>query len=287
MTLGERWKTWIWDQFPYELRKIDSYKDNDNRGLLERYTEVFGEYMQELEVFSDNWLKNTKDIDHCFKEYLPLIAHDLGTPPNIFGTEDGFRKLLKNIVSIYKIKGTLHSYEVLFMYLGFQVQLIFEPFNPSIWDYPYEDDSQFPLNPLQLEALGLDQVFINWDDFNWDEVCQTCVYYTVYVNHYTDDPSGFSWTEVTPEQLDQFNNIVNFLNPVDGKVLGVIPQILIEEKIGIDMDEGVQVICYTYDIWDEIEWDDFEWDNTTETCNETYNSSLGDYNSDYNSDYNG
>ena len=286
--LGILWRAFFFNKFPPYFKNNDSYKDDNGRGLMERYLQVPGEYMEYLEPLADGWVLNVRDVVNCYNHFVPNHANVLGNPPNIFPEDPDyvrFRKFLWFIVSIYKIKGTLKSYQVLFEALGFSIELSEQPFTPSLWDYASYQDEYNGLNPLQIEALGAEADVIKWDEFNWDEVCQQCVYYYILVSNLTDNPEEQTYTQITPEQLSNLMEIVTLVEPIDAVLLGLMQSINIEEEVNIDLDEDINITCQTFATWDTINWDEFEWDENTETCNEDFQSSLGDYNNDYNLDH--
>lgn len=286
--LGILWRVFFFNKFPPYFRNNDSYKNDDGEGLMQRFLQVPGEYMEFLEPYADNWVLNVRDIISCYNEFVANHANTLGNPPNIFpGDPDyiRFRKFLWYIVSIYKIKGTLKSYQVLFEALGFSVELLEVPFTPSLWDYSSYPDEYNGLNPLQIALLGLEADVINWDEFNWDEVCQQCVYYYILVSNLTDDPENQTYAQITAEELENLLEIVALVEPIDAVLLGLMQSINIEELVGIDVDEEINITCQTYTIFDEVDWDEFNWDDFTESCDEDFEFSLGDYNNDYNPDH--
>lgn len=287
--LGTAWRSFIFNKFPPYFKTNDSYINDDGEGLLERYLSVPGEYMEEVEDFADNWVINVKDLKTCYVQYISLHANDLGNPPDIFPYDinnENFRKFLTYVVSIYKIKGTLRSYQVLFGLLGYRVEWVEEPFIPANWDESTLEDSYNGLNPLQLELLGINAKYQNWDEFNWDMVCQKCVYYTLLISNLTDSTTEFDFTTISPEVLTNLMQIVELVEPIDARLLALMQAINIDEEVNIDLDEEINITCFLFDSWDSINWDDFNWDNTTPSCDETILSSLGDYNSDYNLDHN-
>jgi hypothetical protein len=97
---------------PDYIRDNDSYRDNDGKGFVERYLEIFGqeldeEYyaMIEEDVFTD--LFNPLEMDAKFLDY---VAYALGDIPTLTFTEASYRRLLTYLVSIWKIKGTKRSF---------------------------------------------------------------------------------------------------------------------------------------------------------------------------------
>lgn len=129
----------LMDLLPSYFREQDSYKRN-NKGILERFLEVCGEYFaDDISPVIDNFL-DIIDIDTTSEIYLNYIWEFLGKLPYSYGaivTGKGFesnitevvsesqipkadvRRLLKYAISLYKIRGTLDFYNILLKYYGF------------------------------------------------------------------------------------------------------------------------------------------------------------------------
>lgn len=84
-------------------------------------------FMREYDRFSsiiDN-IYNIPDIDKVPNEYLNYIAQTIGyerEDSDLLG-DASFRELIKNIIEIYRIKGTNYSFELFFNFLGFEATL--------------------------------------------------------------------------------------------------------------------------------------------------------------------
>lgn len=82
-------------------------------------------YMREFDKFStilEN-LGNVVDIDKVQTQYLAYLGQIIGYEREDYHllTNSTFRELLKNIIEIYKIKGTNYSFELFFNLLGFEI----------------------------------------------------------------------------------------------------------------------------------------------------------------------
>ena len=113
---------------------IYSIEDSAKKELLAQA------YMIELDRFTDiiDNIYNIVDIDKIPEEYLAYLAQIIGyerTDYSLLTTNASFRELLKNIIEIYKIKGTNYSFELFLNFLGFDVDL------KEFWfDKRYADD---------------------------------------------------------------------------------------------------------------------------------------------------
>ena len=99
--------------------RVDVNKDVNNKGTLERYMEMVGEDAdQNLLVFIDNLLSYTLIPDTVISSMLPYLESSVGLTP-ISSDLNIRRRVLRNIINIYKTKGTSRSYELVFKSLGF------------------------------------------------------------------------------------------------------------------------------------------------------------------------
>lgn len=145
-------------------------------------TKVFAEaFVREFDRFSlmiDN-LSNTIDIDNVSEDYLDYLGQLIGYEREdyVLLTEASFRELLKNIIEIYRIKGTNYSMELFFNFLGFDIDL------QEFWfDKRYGDDGLFineytgginksqyafyltPIKPTEIILSGMEHPYLISDD---------------------------------------------------------------------------------------------------------------------------
>lgn len=109
---------------PYYYKESDTYKDSDGKGILEKFLEIGGTYLQEN-------IKNTIDstLDKCLSvdknipdNYLNYIWESFGKFP--FAKPDSQSvlelsreqkiNLIRYTISLYKIRGSFKFYEILF-----------------------------------------------------------------------------------------------------------------------------------------------------------------------------
>lgn len=84
-------------------------------------------FMREYDRFASiiDEMYNLVDVDKAPEKYLNYLAQAVGyerEDSNLLNNVS-FRELIKNIVEVYKIKGTNYSFELFFNFLGFQVEL--------------------------------------------------------------------------------------------------------------------------------------------------------------------
>jgi hypothetical protein len=103
---------------PYDVIKLQ------NTAKKQIFAEAF---MREFDRFSKiiDDIYNIVDIDKIPLEYLDYLAQIIGYERQdyLLLTDVTFRELLKNIIEIYRIKGTNYSFELFFGFLGFDITL--------------------------------------------------------------------------------------------------------------------------------------------------------------------
>ncbi|MCF7951179.1 MAG: phage tail protein [Spirochaetaceae bacterium] len=102
----------------YDFTVINSEKK------MKLFTEAF---MREYDRFANiiDEIYNIVDVDKAPEQYLNYLAQAVGyerEDSNLLNNVS-FRELIKNIVEVYKIKGTNYSFELFFNFLGFKVDL--------------------------------------------------------------------------------------------------------------------------------------------------------------------
>ena len=215
-----KFSEFIFSLFPHYYKNYDSYKVN-GKGLLERFLEATGgelddETIKYLDEDNAEYYLNNLDPLLCDDDLLPHLMDDLSNPPKILTTTNGYRKLLKYIVSLYKIRGTKASYELYFKLLGFIVSITEhtpDPVVPIIYDngFTYDDN-------------------INYDDLG----CIFCSDYTIIISgNYI----------ITPVIINQINSIIFFNEPINARLLGLIfnPTPL-SEDLDISLNDEPMVI---------------------------------------------
>lgn len=159
--MGFNLKDTIFGYFTRYEKDSDPYKDSMGKGTLERFNEMLAEDLDlRLLPLIKGILDNTIVPDTMLDKFIPYLESMLGLEPLVDDLVTR-RKILKNIVSIYKVKGTLRSYQILFRLLGFDTVEIKElsflqGFDSSL---TFDDDSR------------------RFDDSN----CQPCTYYNLHL----------------------------------------------------------------------------------------------------------
>lgn len=102
----------------YDFASI--YSDDKKRLFVEAFFKEFDRFSYIIELMS-----KLKNIDEAPEEYLNYLAYIVGyqkEADDVF-INISFRELIKNIVEIYKIKGSNYSFELFFGLLGFIIDL--------------------------------------------------------------------------------------------------------------------------------------------------------------------
>lgn len=232
-------RDWLFNRLPPYFKLYDTYLDINKEGLLERYLRVYGlELDEEIIPGLENYL-DILDPLLCDEKFLNHIAYQLGTPPDLFNTTSLYRKFLSIILGIYKIKGTRKSYILLFSLLGYAVDLIINYPEDTVYDdgNEYDDEENF-----------------------YDDTCGTCVEYTIIFHSSEADcqhPELFIIPEITEEIEQLFRRVACFLEPINAKLLGLIPSMPICESVGVSFSEEVTITINNLVFYDtESEYDD-------------------------------
>ena len=139
--------TYFWDQLPNYFEQNDTYQDQNGKGLLERFLGIFGVELDNNTVAALENFINEKNPLTADSQFLSTIAYDLGSPVDFLNDEDSYREYLTQLISIYQVKGTSKSYQLLFALLGFSVNITELPPTQGNYDTGgiYDDSIQLPL----------------------------------------------------------------------------------------------------------------------------------------------
>ena len=206
-----QFKSFIKSLLPDEVLNRDSYKNTENKGLLERYLNNFGEELdQNLEPYLTNFL-DLLDPRICDPKYLTPLSFILGLPPSIDKNISTYRKILSYAIQIYKLKGTKKSYQLLFNLIGISIEIVEE---------------------IPRKAARYDDNILYDETTNYDDECDACSYYSIlyYDPAHPLDP-------VPQDILDLFSSIICFLQPINAKLRGYIRSLYIEDSFIFNVGE--------------------------------------------------
>ena len=119
--------------YVYKFGYGDSFWQNNIRTFIPRYDNAVIEEQDKLRLLFEaigiefdklediiSKMAQLPDIDEVPDEYLQYLAQLLGYEKEDFHLGDtSFREIVKNIIEIYKIKGTNYSFKFFFKFLGF------------------------------------------------------------------------------------------------------------------------------------------------------------------------
>lgn len=158
----------LWSTIPQELADIDSYKDLDGRGLLERYVSIFDEELQEeLVVKLENFSRELTPATAA-DQFLSEIAYSVGSPPDVMGGINKYREVLTSIIGIYKVKGTTRSYKLFFRLFGMDCRIVEHFPLDNKYDVPGNryDDKTINAQPYDQNAETMGYIDYTIEYFN-------------------------------------------------------------------------------------------------------------------------
>lgn len=145
------------------FHREDSNKDNSSKGFLQRYVETLAEDMDTYVLNSlYSFIDDTTVPDKVLDKFIPYLELQLGLPV-IHQDLSIRRKILISAIDIYKNKGNLKSYQLIFKAMGFD---------------------SIEISPVEILKGGFDNS-IGFEDANrtFDiGKCQRCRYYTLNLN---------------------------------------------------------------------------------------------------------
>lgn len=136
----------------YEKNILDFIPEYDreqvkNNRKLQLTLESIGRKLDDVEDKITR-LGNIYDVDEIPEELLDYLGQNLGYEREDFTLSGfSFRELLKNIIEIYKIKGTNHSFSFFFKFLGFEV---------SLKEFYFNRDAQNPESFPGVESVNVE-----------------------------------------------------------------------------------------------------------------------------------
>jgi phage tail-like protein len=214
--LDINFKDFIVSKLPRYFIREDSYKDNEDKGLLERYMALFGENIDDTMASEIEEYLNILDSSICEEKFLNHISDVLGNPPDVFNNEEQYRNLLSYIVSVYKIKGTKRAYELFFSILGFNITITELPL--LVPSSNYDNDADYDSD-----------VTVDLYDQN---ICQPCSFYTI-AFYYKDNNEEV----LEANTLNLLRAAIDFNEPINAKLKSFALVLNISDSFSIDISE--------------------------------------------------
>jgi phage tail-like protein len=268
-------KNFIFNKLPTYFRRNDSYKDSNDRGLLERYLEIFGDELdQEIIPEIENVL-DILDAQIASTRFLTHLSDTLGNPPDINIIEPQYRNILSFIVDFYKIKGTKQGYEFFFGLFGYSLVITELPYHEAFYD-----NGEFYDTP---NALG---------DYTYDNQCPTCSCYTIQFINKKDINGNIA--PITPTDIANLYASIDFCEPINAVLCSLLQVVALEDQVNICLEETIKISTI-----DNILYDDGETYDSGDTYDETGSTLLqtltdespycavlvADFNNDFNNDF--
>ncbi len=165
--------------------------ETEPKGQLQRFNEnLAAEWDSELMPAIHNLLDNTFIPATAYDRFIPYLE-DLFGIPTLSQDLNIRRRILKNVLPMYKVKGTLRSYKILFRLLGF-------------------DDVE--VIPIEMKD-GLDSSFFLFDSeartFDSRAECYPCTYYRLILT---------GTRPLTKEMYDFIKEVVGIVEPINAKL---------------------------------------------------------------------
>ena len=187
-------KNYFFNLLPTYFHKSDSNKNSDKEGTLNRYLQVLGEDVDaEVVPYIEDFI-NLLDIETTPSQFINYISYTLGNPPDIFKDEALYRKVLRYVLNIYKIKGTKESYELYFSMLGFNV---------TIYELPDSLPDRYD-DPTILYDIG---------GSTYDDGCSTCTGYEI---TFTSNVNPLA--PLQSDTLQKLRDIIYFVEPINARL---------------------------------------------------------------------
>jgi len=154
-------KSFIFSLFSYsdgltDTNKIPVQSEEDSltveyKGQLQRFNENLArDWDENLLPTIDNLLENTFIASSAYDKFIPYLEDLFGIPAMSQDIE-ARRRILKNVLPMYKVKGTINSYKILFSLLGFDSVEVEKIELDGGWDNPFftfdSDSRTFDSNP--------------------------------------------------------------------------------------------------------------------------------------------
>ena len=118
-------KDLIFSFFTVAEKVKDCCKDAQGKGVLERFNEVIGKYIDEdIMPFIDNIIVFVLYVPKMYISFLPYYDHRYKNTLVLFDAIEWHRDVLNNVLMWYKIKGTVKAYDTLFRLIGVDVNVV-------------------------------------------------------------------------------------------------------------------------------------------------------------------
>jgi phage tail-like protein len=201
--------TWIFEQFPRYFKEQDTYKDGDDKGLLERFLGVLGDELDEEMIPSITNFTEIFNVETTPDQYFRYLAEMMGNPPDLFYNDARYRRFIKYLTDINKHKGTAESYDMLFRLFNCTVVIEEIPLVRLIYDLVDSWGEEAPHALLLHDS----QHPVTAEKWRYDEGCPTCSRYNL---HITDPERNLPLFEkTTSPNYILLKKIIQYVEPIN------------------------------------------------------------------------
>lgn len=232
------------DLLPYYFKEADTYKDSNGKGILERFLEICGSYLEDQVTLDTESLLDNLDVEQCPEHFLQYFWEWFGCIPfaegefidpnkwaqyyNGFDSQAQYnqkkqnwihvnknnplpnltlsdkRRILRYAISLIKCRGSKIFFETMFRLYGVECISIVTPLDDNYQGSDKLEDHTIKETILDDGKDGEYLLFDNDQKFDWDTYCSQCI--PVYFTiRYTGDSNS--------EACKNFMQaIINFIN---------------------------------------------------------------------------
>lgn len=213
-------KGWIFKKFPLRVKQTDPNKDSVGRGTWERYVKNFEDELDaEVYPFIRDFME-IFDIIKTDEKFLPYLSYYLGSPPSVTNDIDTYRKVLSYATQLYRIKGTIKSFQLLFNLYGLDITIKeATPLKAANYDTGIIYDS----DPVNL----------------YDQQCEYCTCYWITYKEVGQPDNNTAATDlsVPAEMIELINKIICFIQPINAKLCGVYRKLTFADELELNFED--------------------------------------------------
>lgn len=225
------------DLLPYYFKENDTYKDTQGKGILERFLEICGSYLEDQVVSNIEGLLDNLNVENCPEHFLGYFWEWFGCIPfaegefidpdkwaqyyNGFDSKETYdekkknwtfdnpnnpiplsmdqkRKILKYAISLLKCRGSRVFFETMFRLYGIDLVGIYDHAKDKVEDLKLDPlPSDVPITTPEMDDELI--LFDNSSCMDEQQNCMQCIPVYFYIRY-------------TGDQLDRFKDAVtNFI----------------------------------------------------------------------------
>lgn len=189
---------YFFGSLPRYFWENDSYKDNEGKGFVQRFTTVAQLEAETIHGDIKN-LSQAMSPGEVKDSHLYMLGSIFGDPPTLFLNKAYYRKLLENLPNLLKRKGTLQALKDIFLIMGVTA---------SITDIT-------PTKPKYDLGLKYDE------GHKYDQECNPCFIFDIEL----DDPDGNIPIEpprISQKIFQELQWIIYYVTPINGTLRDII-----------------------------------------------------------------